>query len=243
MNPPQTIQYLEWSPRDPATNLAVDEALLLACESGGPEVLRCWEPQVPFVVLGRGNHLSREADLDQCRRHGVPILRRISGGGAVVQMPGLLNYALVLRADRPGLETISRTNRAVLERIASALAPLLGCPVCIRGHTDLCLGHRKFAGNAQRRLRLAVLFHGSILLNADLTWMSKLLPHPSREPAYRQGRPHHDFLLNLQIPAEAVRRALRTAWKATIPANPPPQPLLQSLIRQRYGCETWNNRL
>lgn len=243
MNPAQTIQYLDWTGPDPATNLAADEALLLACEAGGPETLRCWEPSTPFVVLGRGNRLEREVNLAACHRRAIPVLRRISGGGAVVQLPGTLNYALILRTDRPGLETIARTNRSILERVASALTPLLGRPVVIRGHTDLCLGHHKFAGNAQRRLRRAVLFHGSILLNANLDLLAELLPHPSREPDYRQRRPHRDFLLNLQLPAAVVRTALRDAWNAVTPAKPPPATLLQDLVRQRYGRAEWNTRL
>src|SRR5204863_6569004 len=111
--------------------------------------------------------------------------RRCSGGGAVLQGPGCLNYSLVLRLDsHPALHTVTGTNRFVMERNRAALESFLirGTPpqealfsksdignwkseIAVRGHTDLALGDHKFSGNAQRRRRRAVLFHGTFLLN------------------------------------------------------------------------------
>ena len=63
-----------------AENLALDEALLLDAEAGGPEVLRLWRWEQPAVVLGAGGRLADDVDEDACRADGVPIQRRSSGG-------------------------------------------------------------------------------------------------------------------------------------------------------------------
>src|SRR3989442_12866689 len=108
-------------------NLAFDEALLDWCDEGaGPAVLRFWEPQQPFVVVGYSNRVERDVNVAACREGGIPILRRCSGGGAVLQGPGCLNYALVLRIDyNPALQTVTGTNRFVMERNRPALEKLL----------------------------------------------------------------------------------------------------------------------
>src|SRR5512139_3476750 len=92
----------------PEHNLACDEALLDCAESGeGGETLRFWEPAAPFVVLGHSNRLATEVDAAACERLGIPLLRRCSGGGTVLQAPGCLNYALILRCDgAPDLATV-----------------------------------------------------------------------------------------------------------------------------------------
>src|SRR5436190_1549788 len=85
----------------PAENLACDEALLDAFEAaGGDGVLRFWEPAEPFVVVGYSNQVAQEVDVAACDAAGIPVLRRCSGGGTVVQGPGCLNYALVLNIEQ-----------------------------------------------------------------------------------------------------------------------------------------------
>ncbi len=80
----------------PAENLACDEALLDRCEERGEEILRFWESRQHFVVVGYGNSVAAEVNVFACAQLGVPILRRCSGGGTVVQGPGCLNYNLSL---------------------------------------------------------------------------------------------------------------------------------------------------
>src|ERR1039458_272237 len=89
-----------------------------------------------------------------------------------------------------------------LPRLVSAdtLAKLIKAPVEWRGQTDLAIGGLKCAGNAQRRRRRFLLFHGSFLLHLDLGLLEKILPLPSHQPDYRLNRSHSDFLVNLNLP-------------------------------------------
>src|SRR5438309_12096554 len=99
----------------PAENLACDETLLDWCDEGaGPELLRFWEPQQHFVVIGYSNHAERVVSVAACRERGIPILRRCAGGGTVLQGPGSLNYLLIRRIESNSvLETVTCTNRFV----------------------------------------------------------------------------------------------------------------------------------
>lgn len=237
------MDCLDLSLPTPEENLAADEALWEAVEAGGPEVLRFWESPVPFVVLGYANRAAREVDLAACRARGVPVLRRCTGGGTVLQGPGCLNYTLALRIEERGPTAgIPGTNLWILNRHANALAALTGQPVRRRGETDLAIGERKFSGNAQRRGRRALLFHGTVLLDLDLALVTALLPAPSREPDYRGGRAHADFLLNLHRPAVAVKEALRRVWGAETPAAAPARERLAELVAARYGRPEWTFR-
>jgi lipoate-protein ligase A len=82
----------------PQENLACDEALLdWSEEESGTAILRFWESPRHFVALGYTDAASSEADVEACRVLDIPVLRRCSGGGTVIQGPGCLNYALVSR--------------------------------------------------------------------------------------------------------------------------------------------------
>ena len=228
----------------PEENLACDEALLDACEAGAGEgALRFWEPQRYFVVVGYGNEVGREVNQSFCRQEGIPILRRCSGGGTVLQGPGILNYGLVLRVEHsPSLAGISGTNDFVMGRHQRALQALLGRPVERQGCTDLALQGRKFCGNSQRRRKNSVLFHGSFLLETDLELMERVLPLPSRQPEYRSNRSHGDFLMNLRIPFSRVKTALAEAWDALHPLKDIPSEQIIRLAAQRYTSDDWNFR-
>src|SRR5690349_1163395 len=108
------ISFLDLTLATPGENLACDEALLEQCESGdAPGVLRFWEPAGYFVVVGYANHIRREVNEAACAAEGIPVLRRCSGGGTVLQGPGCLNYSLVLNIEEePALQSIPSANRS-----------------------------------------------------------------------------------------------------------------------------------
>lgn len=237
------MKYLDQSLPTAAENLACDEVLSQSCEQGGPEVLRFWEAPEWFVVVGYANKRSREANLAACAAGGVPVLRRTSGGGTVLQGPGCLNYSLILRVTPTGpLSSIASANRFIMERHAAALAAVLGQPVQVQGHTDLTLGQRKFSGNAQRRFRESLLFHGTFLLQFDLAAISRYLQPPSQQPAYRLNRGHEEFVTNLPLSVAQVKAALCQAWDASEPLLECPRQPVDQLVREKYSQPHWNEK-
>lgn len=243
--------HLDLTLPSPEDNLAADEWLLDHCESSqSVEILRFWEPRQSFVVLGHGNRLDRNVRIEECKRRSIPILRRISGGGTVIQTPGCLNYSLILRiSSRADLHTVTGTNRFVMERLRAAIEFCAAKPVAIAGHTDLILEtNRKFSGNAQRRRRRFLLFHGCLLLNADLTMISRLLTDPERQPDYREGREHGDFLTNLETESDPIKNELCRVWDAAPYASREMASrvdlgAIRDLARTKYLTRAWTFKL
>ena len=236
------MRTLDLTFSDAPKNLACDEALLDACENAGAgPVLRFWEPEAPFVVLGYSNPARTEVSLECCRANGVPVLRRISGGGTVLQGRGCLNYSLVLPIRETG-SSITATNTYVMEKNRAALEEAAGRPVSVEGHTDLCVAGVKFSGNSQRRRRTHLLFHGTILLGMDLGLIERCLPMPSLEPAYRKKRPHSAFLMNLGIDPEKVKTSLERAWGSQKGNFSVPEAEIERLARDVYADEAWTLR-
>ncbi len=241
------MKLLDLTLPSPAENLAGDEALLDWCEAGaGEEVLRFWESPQPFVVVGYANKVASEVNVAACEARGIPILRRCSGGGTVVQGPGCLNYALILRIREDGpTRSISAANQFIMERNRAAIESATRHPpsaIRVQGHTDLTLDGLKFSGNAQRRRRQFLLFHGTLLLDFDLALVGELLHMPSLQPDYRHRRSHECFLTLLRIPRDQVKAALAQAWQADAPLTDTHQPRTTALVAEKYSRAEWNSK-
>jgi lipoate-protein ligase A len=263
------MRYCDLTLPTPEENLACDEALLDWAESLGapapggqsspldgaasrhdaagetpslPGILRFWEPSRYFAVLGYANRLATEVNTAFCRQNTIPVLRRCTGGGTVLQGPGILNYTLILPTDTPPYHNVTATNHSIMEQHRRTLESLLGAPVETRGHTDLAIGGLKFSGNAQRRRKHFLLFHGSFLLHFDIELLEKALPLPSIEPDYRFGRRHIEFLMNLKIHRDLLKQALVQSWNATGSLDVIPYDRIDALVRAAYSREEWNAR-
>ncbi len=240
------MQLFDLSFDTPEENLACDEAILEECEErGGAGVLHFWESPRYFVVVGYTGKLSEEANLEACRAKQIPVLRRCSGGGTVVQGKGCLNYSLVAPiAEGESLTGIAQTNCVVMQANARALTRALGAgstPATRRGVTDLAIGDLKFSGNAQRRKRKFFLFHGTFLLDFDLSLIPQILREPKVQPEYRAQRSHEKFITNLNIPAQVVKDVLIEEWKAS-GVLPAPRERIAKLVEEKYARREWNEK-
>lgn len=235
------MKWIDITFSTPAENLACDEILLnLREEETCDELLRFWESPLYFVVLGSSNKVHEEVHVDACRASGVPILRRHSGGGTVLQGPGCLNVSLILSIKSAGpTHTITETTRSIMQRHADALTAVLGRSVKVQGTSDLTIGDKKFSGNAQRRRLKALLFHGTFLLNFDLSLMEKYLKLPARQPSYRRHRRHNDFVCNIFVDAERVKQAIIAAWHAVPATDALPIPAIEELARNKHSSPEW----
>lgn len=236
------MNYLDLTLPSIEENLALDEALLLQAERGesGP-VLRLWEMQRPAVVLGMNSRLTEEVSLDACRRDGVSVVRRCSGGGTVVLGPGCQVFSLILPTAGRNPLAVRESMQAVLERIIQELARF-ALDVQFAGISDLVWQQRKVSGNSQRRLRHYFLHHGTLLYDFDSELAERYLPMPKRTPAYRQGRCHRDFLTNLPLQRSELAECLRRAFGASAHRLDWPESLTQQLVRERYSQADWLRR-
>ena len=237
------MYLFDYSFETPQENLACDEAILEACETGeiASGVLRFWESPTYFVVLGYTGKREMEADVAACAAPDIPILRRCSGGGTVLQGPNCLNYSLVFPiASGEALTGIAATNQFVMGRNARALSRALSTPVEVLGHSDLTIAGRKFSGNAQRRKNRNFLFHGTFLLGFDLELLAEVLRQPEVQPEYRGQRRHEDFVVNLDISTNAIKDSLAQEWGATGVLRAAPEDRMARLIEEKYARDEWN---
>jgi lipoate-protein ligase A len=237
------MRYLDLTLPTAAENLALDEALLEEAETAAApaETLRLWEPRQPLVVVGRSSRIAAEVRPDVCRELDIPVLRRISGGAAVVAGPGCLMYALVLSyRQRPELRVLTAAHRWVLGKIVAAFAPFAPDMRC-QGTSDLAIGQLKFSGNSARCRRDHLLYHGTLLYDFPLALIERCLTMPPRMPEYREGRSHEGFVTNLPLGLETIRQALIAAFDAREPWADWPAERTARLVAAKYGRPEWNS--
>jgi lipoate-protein ligase A len=238
------MRYLNLTLATAAENLALDEALLDEAESSDQpaETLRFWEAERPLVVVGRSSQLAAEVHQEACRELQIPVLRRASGGAAVVAGPGCLMYAVVLSLERrPMLRAVGQAHCCVLAMLTAALGPLVP-DLKFHGISDLALGQRKVSGNSLRVKHGHLLYHGTLLYDFPLELIGRLLTMPPRQPEYRRARPHDAFVANLPLSAEAIRRAVASIWDAAEPYPDWPQARTARLVAEKYGRREWNEQ-
>jgi len=199
---------LDLTPCEPAYGLAVDEALLHPSPARAIPVFRAWINR-RAVVFGRSQIGAEEADLEACRSLGIPVLRRISGGGAVVHHPGNLNLTLVVPG-RDRLGAVLDTFEFLGGIVAAALTPL-GVSIVSRGNALMTHDGRKLGGAAQAR-RHGVLWHTTLLLQADTIPMEALLRalRPDYHPSHVASRPSPTTTL-----AELLEEPVAPQWIAS----------------------------
>src|SRR5580698_7669571 len=146
------MQLRDISFLDPQDNIAFDDVLLsLAEKHEAGEYLRFWESPKIFIVLGRIGRAEIDVNSTQVQLDNVPVLRRSSGGGTVLQGPGCLNYTLVLSKQKhPELNDLRKSYEWISAKVIEALGAA-GCEAYFRPTSDLATGQteKKFSGNAQ----------------------------------------------------------------------------------------------
>jgi len=175
---------------------ARDEDLVAATLADGQARHRLYRHPDVAVVLGSGSKPERELHLQACEADGVQLLRRRGGGCAVVLDPGNLVLSAALAVQGIG------DNRRHFRRLGDWLVDglqRLGLSVQQGGISDLVLDGRKVGGSCIYRTRGLLFYSTTLLLDPDVDRMERYLQHPPREPDYRQGRTHREFVGRLPV--------------------------------------------
>jgi len=151
---------------DPSWNLAAEEYLLTQRTE---PFFRLWR-NADSVIIGRHQNAYAEIDLDYVEREGIPVVRRMTGGGAVFHDLGNVNYSFFDLKER-------RFTDVILEALAA-----LGVKGAASGRNDLVLPDgRKFSGTAICRHKGRILEHGTLLFDASFDRLaSALRPRPEK---------------------------------------------------------------
>ena len=157
-----------------------------------PFLFRFFETKRDVVVLSSSNKPDIEANIEECKKHNVPILRRRGGGGTVVLGEGclILTFAFYAKDVFGNSRYFQMINQLWIDALIDA-----GCPqLSQNGISDISFQNKKIAGTSIFRKKHLLVYQGSVLVHPKMELISKLLAHPSREPDYRNGRDHKEFL-------------------------------------------------
>ena len=169
-----TGEYVVSDSRDPAQNLALEEFLLQKTGEDGRPRLWFWKND-PVVVIGRNQNAGRECSLSYAREHGIAVIRRKTGGGAVYHDAGNLNYSILLPKE---WHDIVRSTAMIVRGLQHA-----GIPAEANGRNDICVKGRKISGNAYYLGEGAGLHHGTLLFMVDTDAMEAVLTVPEEKLA------------------------------------------------------------
>lgn len=236
---------------DPEFTVAADEAIAKARSKGLVlNTLHFYRRKVPTVSMGYFQKADKVLDMDFCRRNGIRILRRASGGSAIYTDPGHLIYGLVvdeaaLSADR------NEAFRKVCSAITLALGSL-GVRAEFKPANDVLVNGRKISGSAQMRRWGTVLQHGTLVLHNDIGMMTGALKMDTEKVHSRHLEPE-TYVTSLEETlghapdVQLVKSALVGGFEKTFGVKFQKSgltefenDLIRELIESKYGRDDWN---
>ena len=173
----------------------IDDQIIQQCHKQLAIEIFC--PLKPIVVCGNANEPSRESNLSRCAELGIPVVKRCGGGGTVLLDSNSLVFSV-------GTWVVSPfDNKKYFQLLNQAVVDTLGLfdvrlkDLTQAGLSDIVFGTRKIAGTSLFRSRQYLLYQASLLLDLSLDLIEQTLLYPSKEPDYRNGRSHRDFLIGI----------------------------------------------
>ena len=216
---------------------AADDAISIAVSKNkAPSTLHFYRRYPPAVSIGRMKSI-KEINLEECRKRGIMIVRRKSGGGTIYTDEGCLIYGLIFK---PHTMNPLKIFEMVCNSIRSALKDL-GFNANYKKPNDVLVNGKKVSGSALLVREGVVLVHGTILVNSDLDVMRKVLPRRKDVEVTsleKEGR---------KVDIEGLKRMLAEKFGKAMEArfvkgdlSNYEKEMIEKLIEERYGRDEWN---
>jgi len=162
------MKYIDSHSHSPYFNLSLEE-YLLKNNIINDDVIFLWRNE-PTVVVGNNQNTIEEINMPYVDEHKINVVRRLSGGGAVYQDLGNLNFTFLMTFDEKDNVNIKKFTLPVVEALHN-----MGVPAQLSGRNDITVEGKKISGNAQRLFRNKLLHHGTLLFDTDLDVMPNVL--------------------------------------------------------------------
>ena len=255
----ESLRLLKPETHNAFMNMAIDEAILTARTIGkAPNTLRLYMWNPAAVSIGKNQQLENEVHLDNCRKLGVNVVRRISGGGTVFHdSRGEVTYGLIAKTS----DINAKDNLAVYDKVNSGIKDALrilgitsdfnegdekNCP-------NLTVKGKKISGSAQIRKRDTILQHGTLLLDVDLEKMFTVIRVPWAKTCMEVINVAKNRITSVKnelghaVSAETAANALAVGFKNALSLQVAEgeltryeQELAQKLYREKYETDDWN---
>ncbi len=172
---------------------------------------KIWKPEQLLIVLGQSNKAERSLFVDRVIEDQIPVYQRPSGGETVILSQKTLIISVRLLSER--LENPQVYFKRINTLIIAALEGLGVKEVHYKGISDISIGEKKILGSSIYRKKKLVFYHAVLNIAEDIELISRYLQHPPKEPDYRKGRDHKDFVTSLaasgcNISPDAIATAL-----------------------------------
>lgn len=238
----QRVTYLETGSQNPFYNLAFEE-YVLTCRKAG-DYLLLWQND-NTVVIGQNQNAEQEVNRAFAEKHGIRVVRRTTGGGAVYHDLGNLNYSFITDAGEAETLAMERFTLPVVRALRG-----LGLQAETGGRNDILVEGRKVSGTAQRLLGGRILHHGTLLFDADPAMVAGALrvdPEKFRSKSAKSVRSRigniRDFLPgDMDLPAfwEYLKAALAGEGFAMGALSAEELEAVDELKRSKYDTWEWN---
>ncbi len=253
-------RLLRLATNDAFTNMAIDEAIITARVEGlVPNTIRFYRWNPSSVSIGRFQNVFNHVQVENCQRHGVDIVRRITGGGTVYHdFEGEITYSVILKEKDLGTRDVVIAYNTICNGLIEA-AKILGVdanfdPGDPRNCPNIVIDGKKISGSAQFHKGGAFLQHGTFLLDVDLTKMFTFLRVPWAKTATdvicvakeRITSIKHELASNISVEEayEALIKGFQKAFDIEFTEEETlttyEQKLVEKLRKERYMTEKWN---
>jgi len=244
---------------DAFTNMAIDEAVATARIKGlVPNTLRFYQWKSSAVSVGRFQDVSKEVQIENCRQHGVDVVRRITGGGTVYHdSQGEITYSVIAREEDFGTKDVLHAYNIICNGLIEA-AKILGVkadfnPGDSKNCPNIAIQGKKISGSAQFHRGGVLLQHGTFLLEADLDTMFTFLRVPWAKTnidvvcVARERLTSIKNELGKRVSTDEAYRALVKGFEKALSVQlrgetltSYEQKLAQKLRRDKFSTEEWN---
>lgn len=254
-------------------NMAVDEALLLYALSKPDNfmpILRFYTWSPPGISLGYFQKVYKEIDIENCGKYGIDIVRRPTGGKAVLH-DDELTYCFIFKMDNPDQWTILSSFKKINEAILYGIKSLkINCELVPHkkqsnnSHTAVCfaaptsyeikINNKKVIGSAQMRRGSFILQHGSVPISLDRKKLYDLFKFKSEEERIKQRQAGENLMISLSeaspdkeitfgLLASAIKQGFERIWNLDFfndTLNKKEEEIKKNLEEFKYGRDEWN---
>jgi len=228
---------------DPYFNLATEEFVLKNFED---DSFMLWR-NAPSIIVGKHQNTLAEINVEYVKQNNIPVVRRLSGGGAVFHDLGNLNFTFIRKGQTEVLVDFRRYTEPILEVLQK-----MGIDAKFEGRNDLTIGGKKFSGNAEHIWKNRILHHGTLLFSSHMPDLSQALnadPLKFQDKSVKSVRSRVTNISDhLREPMDVMQFAAMIEAHITekypdarlIELSPEDHDRIHDLTREKYSTWEWN---